>query len=330
MGSGTAIKAISTAELFAPVRAELAEVEMRLRGAIASQHASLTAATERLLNAGGKRIRPAICLMTASIFGADPDRSISLAAAIEMMHTATLVHDDLIDEALLRRGVPTLNADWPADAIVLAGDYLFARAAGLIAQTNDTRVVDLFARTLMTVVNGEIKQRFLDRGRLSRDDYDERIYAKTAAMFVLATEAAATLGKADPASLKALSEFGRQVGMAFQIVDDALDFIGAPDQIGKPVGSDLRQGVFTLPAIHYAQAHPDDPDMKALLNGHAQDPDTISRVVAAVRASGAVDEALKQARAFVAQSQIELARLPASPCVAALSAISCYIVERNL
>jgi geranylgeranyl pyrophosphate synthase len=316
-------------ELFAPVQDGLAAVEMRLRQSVESQHASLTAATERLLNAGGKRIRPAICLLTASIFGADPDRSISLAAAVEMMHTATLVHDDLIDGALLRRGVPTLNAGWPADAIVLAGDYLFARAASLIAQTNDTRVVDLFAKTLMTVVNGEIMQRFSGRGRISRDDYYERIYAKTAAMFVLATEAAATLGKADQTNLEALSKFGRQAGLAFQIVDDALDFIGAPDQIGKPVGSDLRQGLFTLPAIYYAEAHPDDPDVRALLGGDIRDPDTIPRVVAAVRASGAVDESLREARAFAARGQLALERLPSSPYAAALSAVSPYIVDRN-
>jgi len=328
--SGTAMRTITTAELFAPVQRELAAVEARLHQAVQDQHSSLTTATERLLNAGGKRIRPAICLMAARIFDANPDHSISLAAAVEMMHTATLVHDDLIDESALRRGVPTLNADWPADAIVLAGDYLFARAASLIAQTNHPHLIELFSQTLMIVVNGEIKERFSGKGCISRDDYYERIYAKTAAMFVLATEAAATLGEADQASLEALSEFGRQVGMAFQIADDALDFIGTPDQTGKPVGNDLRQGLFTLPAIYYAEAHPDDADMKALLNGNAGDPGTISRVIEAVRTSSAVNEALREARAFVARGQHVLERLPPSPYVAALSAVSQYIVARNL
>jgi len=328
--SGTAMTVMTTAELFAPVQRELAAVEARLHQAVQDQHSSLTAATERLLNAGGKRIRPAICLMTARIFDADPEHSISMAAAVEMMHTATLVHDDLIDDSALRRGVPTLNADWPADAIVLAGDYLFARAASLIAHTNHPRLIDLFARTLMTVVNGEIRQRFSGRGYISRDEYYERIYAKTAAMFVLATEAAATLGEADSSSLEALSEFGRAIGMAFQIVDDALDFVGTPDQIGKPVGSDLRQGLFTLPAIYFAEAHPDDADLKALLNGNAKDPGTISKVVEVVRTSSAVDETLREARAFVARSQLALERLSPSPYVAALSAVSRYIVDRNL
>ncbi len=319
-----------TTALFAPVQDGLAAVELRLRETIAGEHHALTAAIKRLLNAGGKRIRPAICLMAANIFGADPQKSVLLAAAVEMLHTATLVHDDLIDGALLRRGVPTLNTDWSADAIILAGDYMFARAAGLIAQTNHPRLIDLFTRTLMVIVNGEIKQRFSGGGCISRNDYYERIYAKTAAMFVLAAEAAAQLGEADQASLEALSEFGHHIGLAFQIVDDVLDFIGAPDQIGKPVGSDLRQGVFTLPAIHYVEAHPNDPDVKALCNGNAGDISTVQRVIAAVRASGAVDKALREARAMEVRAQLALEQLSPSPYKAALSAVSRYIVNRDL
>lgn len=317
-------------ELIAPVREGLAAVEMRLHKSVVSQHAAMTAATEHLLNAGGKRIRPAICLLVAGLVGADPERSVVLAAAIEMMHTATLVHDDLIDEALLRRNIPTLNADWRTDAVVLAGDYLFARAAGLIARTNNTHVVELFAKTLMVVVNGEIGQRFTSRSRIDRCDYYGRIYAKTAAMFVLSTEAAAVLGEADPASLEALREFGRQVGMAFQIVDDALDFVGTPEQIGKPVGSDLRQGLFTLPAIYYAETHPGDPDVEALFNGSAQDTGALQRVMTAVRASGAVGDALQEARALGARAQLALERLPPSPYLAALSELPRYIVDRDL
>lgn len=316
--------------LFASVQDGLAAVERRLRETVAGEHGALTAATERLLNAGGKRLRPAICLMAAGACGADAERAVSLAAAVEMVHTATLVHDDLIDAAGLRRGVPTLNANWPADAIVLAGDYMFARAAGLIARTRHPDVIDLFAQTLMTIVNGEIRQRFSGQGCVSRDDYYERIYAKTAAMFVLSTQAAALLGEAAPAAQQALREFGHRVGLAFQIVDDVLDFIGAPDQIGKPVGSDLRQGVFTLPAIYYVQAHPDDPDVKALCNGNAGDAGAVRRVIAAVRASGAVDQALQEARALEVRARLALERLAPSPYSAALSAVSRYIVARDL
>jgi geranylgeranyl pyrophosphate synthase len=325
---GHSLKTAST-ELFAPIQEELAAVEARLRETAQDQHDALTAATARLLSSGGKRIRPATSLLTASVFEADLDLSVSLAAAVEMLHTATLVHDDLIDGSLLRRGVPTLNATWSPDLAVLMGDYLFARAAGLVAQTNNLRIINLFANTLRVIVNGEVKQKF-SQGSVDLDDYYERIYAKTAAMFVLATRAAALLGQADEVSLEAISAFGRHVGLAFQIVDDVLDFVGSPDHVGKPVGNDLRQGLFTLPAIYYVQSHPHDPDMHALLNGSARDDDVVTRVVAAVCESDAIAAALQEARELVAQSQLALARLPDAPGVATLSALSHYIVNRDL
>jgi geranylgeranyl pyrophosphate synthase len=317
-----------SAGLFAPIQEGLAAVETRLGEVVQGQHEALTAATERLLSAGGKRIRPAICLMTAGIFDADPDHAVSLAAAVEMLHTATLVHDDLIDGALLRRGTPTLNVNWSPAAAVLTGDYLFARAANLVTRTHDVRVMNLFAKTLMVILNGEVRQQF-SQGRTNRDDYYERIYAKTAAMFVLATEAAAALAGADSTSIEALKAFGRQVGMAYQIVDDVLDFVGSPDQVGKPVGSDLRQGLFTLPALYYVQAHPGDPDVQALLNGCMGDADTVARVVAAVRDSGAVDAAKREAHEFVARGQLALAQVPDSVHTVALSAIADYVGRRS-
>lgn len=315
-------------ELFAPIQEELTAVEIRLRQVLEGQHDSLTAATERLLNAGGKRVRPALSLLTARIFGADVDRSVALAAAVEMLHTATLVHDDLIDGALLRRGAPTLNAEWSPSLTILTGDYLFARTACLVAETKDVRIMDLFARTLMTIVNGEINQNAA-KGYLSRDRYYERIYAKTAALFVLSAEAAALLGRAGRVALGAIREFGRTVGMAFQIVDDILDFVGTADQVGKPIGSDLQQGLFTLPAIRYVEAHPQDPDAQALLHGKAQDRDLISHVVAVVRKSGAIDEALQEAREFVTRGQRALVKLPESEYVTVLSELARFIVERD-
>jgi geranylgeranyl pyrophosphate synthase len=314
--------------LFSLVQEDLAAVEARLRQVVEGQHDSLTAATEHLLNAGGKRVRPALSLLTAHIFGADTDRSVSLAAAVEMLHTATLVHDDLIDGALLRRGAPTLNAEWSPNLTVLTGDYLFARTACLVAETDDVRVMMCFAKTLMAIVNGEIGQAF-SKGRIGRDAYYARIYAKTAALFALSTEAAALLGQADGATVETIRDFGCDVGMAFQIVDDVLDFVGSPDQVGKPIGSDLQQGLFTLPAICYVEAHPQDRDVQALPNGEASDRCLVSRVVAAVRESGAIDQAMQEAREFVARGHHALATLPASDYVAALSELARFIVERD-
>jgi geranylgeranyl pyrophosphate synthase len=211
--------------------------------------------------------------------------------------------------------------------VVLTGDYLFARAAHLGAQTNNVQVMELFAQTLMTIVDGEIGQIFSPQ-RISRDDYYQRIYAKTAALFILAAEAAAVLGDADPDSLAAAREYGRNVGLAFQIVDDILDFIGSPDQMGKPIGCDLRQGLVTLPTIYYLEAHPNDPDLSALLDKSTHNHDAvIPRVVEGVRESGAIEKAMQEARELVTQAQRALERLPASAYVMALSSLARYIVE---
>ncbi len=298
--------------------------------ALANQNPALTSALEHLLASGGKRVRPAVALLSAHLFGADPGRAVALAAAIEMLHTATLVHDDLIDGSLLRRGLPTLNAQWTPGATVLTGDFLFARAATLAAETDSVRVMDVFSRTLMIIVNGEINQMFVGRGQASRDGYFQRIYAKTASLFAVAAEAATILGAADEHTISAMRHFGHEVGMAFQIVDDILDFTGDEAVLGKPVGSDLRQGLYTLPLLIYLDHQPDDRDVAALLDGHSGDDERIERVVAAVRHSGAIPLALDEAKTYIDRAQVTLAAMPANTYRRALSDLAEYFVSRNV
>ena len=174
-------------------------------------HAELKTALDHLLSSGGKRIRPAVALLTGGMLGADPDRLITLAAAIELLHTATLVHDDLIDGSLLRRGNPTLNAHWTPAATVLTGDFIFARAAKLAAETDSVEVMRLFSETLSTIVNGEITQMFGGRNSVRREDYFKRIYAKTASMFELATAAAAVLSPLYDEVINAVQKYGHTV-----------------------------------------------------------------------------------------------------------------------
>ena len=315
---------------FELVRAGMAEVEAKLRHAPEGQHEALTGATEHLLASGGKRVRPGLALLVAQAFRAERARAVSLAGAVEMLHTATLVHDDLIDGSLLRRGIPTLNAQWTPAATVLTGDYLFARAAGLAAETGSVRVMDVFAQTLMALVNGEIRQMFISRGRASRDDYYRRIYAKTASMFALATEAGAVLGSAGEPAIAAMRDYGKEVGMAFQIVDDILDYVGEEGHVGKPVGNDLRQGLITLPALYFHEAHPHDPHMAAILDGQSGDPAQVAVVVNSIRLSGAVDQAMAEARQYIARAQAALAAMPACPEREALGALADYVVRRDL
>ncbi len=313
---------------FEPVRDELAAVETLLRQAPEERNELLNAATARLFAAGGKRLRPAITLLSAGITEANRERAIYVAASIEMMHTATLVHDDLIDEAQLRRGTPTLNSLSSPATTVLVGDYLFARAAGMAAQAQDIEIMNRFAHTLMVILNGEIAQS-LSRWVIDREEYEQRIYAKTAALFVLASQSAAILGLSEPEVSNALIEFGRTTGMAFQIVDDVLDYRGDEQVTGKPVGSDLRQGLFTLPAILYSENHPQDPHLELLLSGNDRGAETVRALIDSVRASGAIEGALNEARHYAARAQRFIERLPQSPYTAALYAIANAVIERT-
>lgn len=274
-------------------------------------------------------MRPAVALLTGHMLGADPDRLITLAAAIELLHTATLVHDDLIDGALLRRGIPTLNSRWTPAATVLTGDFIFARAAKLAAETDSVEVMRLFAETLTTVVNGEITQMFSARGEIRREDYYQRIYAKTASMFELATCAAAVLSPEPEQNLEAVRSYGFSIGMAFQIVDDVLDFIGEQSTVGKPVASDLRQGLITLPTLNYFESHPDDPDIELILNENHYDEARLSRLVDAIRDSEAIRDALVEAQQFIDRALEALLCLPATIERQALEDLAEYILRRR-
>ncbi len=293
-------------------------------------HPDLGVALEHLLSSGGKRVRPAVALLTGSMLGGDLDRLVTLGAAIELLHTATLVHDDLIDGSILRRGITTLNAQWMPAATVLTGDFIFARAAKLAAETNSIAVMHLFAETLATIVNGEITQLFSSRGLVSKDDYLQRIHAKTASMFELATAAAALLSPVDHVMVEDFRTFGYDIGMAFQIVDDVLDFTGEQATVGKPVGSDLRQGLITLPALYYFEADQNDPDLEWLISGSRSTDDRMERLINSIRSSGAIEQSLQQARHYVDCGLEILQKLPESEERMALEDLANYIVRRSL
>lgn len=292
-------------------------------------HTDLGAALDHLLTSGGKRVRPAVALLTGNMLGADPDRIVTLGAAIELLHTATLVHDDLIDGALLRRGIATLNARWSPAATVLTGDFVFAQAAKLAAETNSIPVMRLFAETLAIIVNGELTQMFSSHGIASKEDYYQRIYAKTASMFELATAASAMLSPVNDTVIAQMRRFGYQIGMAFQIVDDVLDFTGEQTTIGKPVASDLRQGLITLPALNYIELNPDDKEMRALLDGRFYSDERMNRLVNAIRESGAVEKSNEEARQYIECALETLEDQPDTQEKQALVDIARYIVYRD-
>jgi geranylgeranyl pyrophosphate synthase len=324
---------IATIAIFDLIKDDLRRVETRLHDVPLRSDSDLNLVAEaigHLLDAGGKRIRPALTLLTGRLYLCDPDKIISMAAAVEMLHTATLVHDDVVDGSLLRRGSPTLNARWSPGATILTGDYMFARAADLAAQTGNVRVMEVFARTLMTIVSGELRQLFGDATRRqTREDYFKRIYAKTASMFELATEAAGVLIGATENEILALRQYGHDLGIAFQIMDDVLDFISDESQMGKPVASDLRQGIVTLPVIDYLDAHPRDKRVDELLRSGQHSDELVLPIVADVRASGAVDRAVAEARDYVRAARQRLLQFPDGEARQSMLSVSDYVVARD-
>ncbi len=321
---------LATVNFFDPVQELMLRVEECMHSQADNHHPDLGAALDHLLSSGGKRVRPAVALLTGGMFGGDEERLVTLAASIEMLHTATLVHDDLIDGALLRRGIATLNAQWTPAATVLTGDFIFALAARMAAETDSMAVMRLFAQTLATIVNGEIVQMFSSRGVASRENYEQRIYAKTASMFELATAAAALLSPVDKMVVEQARAYGYAIGMAFQIMDDILDFTGEQATVGKPVASDLRQGLVTLPALYYLQSRPDDADMDCVLSEAYCNDAVMNRLVEAIRQSGAIEQAMDEARRYVQRGLDLLAGMPDNIERQALEELARYIVDRSL
>jgi geranylgeranyl pyrophosphate synthase len=322
---------LNTVTFFSSVQDQLKFIEQRIRDQAQDEHhPDLRSALEHLLAAGGKRVRPTLGLLIGNMLGAPEEKLIPLGASVELLHTATLVHDDLIDGALLRRGMPTLNARWSPAATVLTGDFLFARAAKLAAETDYLPLMKLFADTLATIVNGELTQMFSAQGTIQRENYYQRIYAKTASLFEMSALAAAMVGTEDEDIRDSMKIFGYEVGMAFQIVDDILDFTGDQSAVGKPIGSDLLNGLITLPAIYYAEANPRDMDVSSLPDGGWKDTARVQRLVDAIRQSPAIELAMDEARQAVFRALSTLEDTPISPEREALENLARFIVDRKL
>ncbi len=285
------------------VRDDLKRVEVLLREHYPGQHEAIGVAVDHLVDGGGKRMRPALVLLSAHLCGAELDQAVFAAAAVEMLHTATLIHDDLIDGALVRRGMETLNVQWSPSVTVLTGDYAFAYAAYLAARADNVRLMQRFSETLMVICNGEIQQMFNGRhGPPDRQEYEQRIYAKTASLLAMSTESGPILAGVDGSTTKALRVYGEQLGMAFQIVDDVLDFVADEETLGKPVGSDLRQGLITLPLLLFLQTEPEHPVVRqALRENHSSN--LVQEAVQIVAGSPAIEQALEIARHHASQAK---------------------------
>lgn len=336
--------AVDIGKVLQPIRPGLAQVEAKMKTVETSLFAPLAGAFIDLIGSGGKRLRPALALMAAQVreeMQGTPraPRVIALAASVEMLHTATLVHDDVIDGARLRRGAPTLNAVWNRGATVLAGNFMFARAANFSAETENPRVIRIFSDTLETIVKGELRQLAARHNfHQDKDEYYDRIFAKTASLFCAATEAAGVLAELDSREIQCLRDYGYHLGMAFQIVDDILDFTGDEETLGKPAGSDLAQGTLTLPFFYFLQQHPAPEQLiDQLEEGYAAaaagDPsaqnDVVAQVVGELRSSTAIHAARSEAIDFLNKARANLAGLPPSPYRHAMLELCDFVVQRT-
>ena len=242
---------IAWQEILDPIRADLEMVEHRYRSELVSNVPAVTAIGEYLQISGGKRLRPALLLIAAKLCGQTGPSAISLGAVMEMIHTATLVHDDVIDGADLRRGRPSTNSRWGNHTSVLAGDWLYMQAFKIALQERNFRVLDILIELTQLMVEGELIQwGMIGRLDVTVEEHLDLVYRKTACLFGACTRMGAVLAGRDERTEDLLAEFGTNLGMAFQLVDDLLDFTANEVVLGKPVGSDLREGKVTLPLIY--------------------------------------------------------------------------------
>lgn len=316
--------------LLEPIREELQVVEETLHLAAHGEHERLGEILNYLLDSGGKRIRPALVILASKFHDHDAARVLPLAAAVEMLHTATLVHDDLVDGSLLRRGSPTLNVELSAGVVILVGDYLFAWAADLAAATESVPVVDIFAKTLMTICRGEITHAFdRDGWRRTKEDYYHSTYSKTASLFAASAQSGALLSGAPDATIQALREYGCKLGMAFQIVDDILDLVGDEHVVGKPIGGDLRQGTVTLPILLFLEEHPQTDLLRSIFEQQDGREEKIRALVDMVRSSPAIAAAREEAQRFTVESKQAIEDLSPNPYRQVMLDLADFLLERR-
>ena len=313
-----------------PVAEELERVADELRRIIAAAFPVIAEVNEHLLRMKGKLFRPTLLLLASRAAGADEPRGVTLAAVVELIHLATLVHDDSVDHSVLRRGMPTINALFSHQVAVIMGDYLYSRAIIELVRLEDLEALRVFARVTNEMTVGEMRQlEAHDKLAYGEEQYDQLIRAKTASLLSGACEVGAL--RAPAPYREALARFGMRLGMAFQIADDLLDYTAPEAVTGKPSGLDLREHKVTLPLIAaLGDMAPDDRRLVAELMATPEPPDgVVTEVIRRVAAAGGLEYARRRALELAQQAEAELEMLPASPARDALRDSIAYAVERR-
>ncbi|HEY8838496.1 MAG TPA: polyprenyl synthetase family protein [Dehalococcoidia bacterium] len=321
---------MTTVSIYGPVADDLSRVDAALASVKQVEYEPLARMLAHVLGGEGKRLRPALALLAGKFGDYDLTSLVPLAASIELLHSATLVHDDVIDEAPLRRGRETSNGLFGNAASVMLGDFMFAHAADFIASTGSVRLVRLFSKTIMSIATGELQQDIsaFDYGKGIRD-YFGRIAGKTASLFGTACEGGAIASACPEPWIDALREYGFNLGMAFQIVDDILDYTGNQAIMGKPVGSDLLSGTLTLPALLLIERTEGENPVRRLFLARRNRQQRLAEVLEAVHSSGALRDAEAVARDFMNRGLEAIAPLSNGEAKTALIDLSEYVLTRT-
>ena len=315
--------------IYTPVQEGLERVEDKLRAVPDLGNPFLGRLLGHVFDTSGKRIRPAISLLAAGFHAHDPPTIETMAASVELLHIATLIHDDTVDDSDVRHGKATVGSLWGRKAAVLVGDYMFAASATLVCDTGNIRVIRRFSETIMELSSGQL-QEMAESYDVSqtKEQYLSRIYNKTASLFTTAGESGAILSGAPESVVDAAREYAYNVGMAFQIVDDILDFAGSEEEIGKPVGTDLSLGILTLPAIIAMERSPASNPIAELFQ-HPHDRSHLERSVDFIQSSSVIDESYAYAETYRGKALDALKSLPPNPSRDALEELAGYILSRR-
>lgn len=315
---------------------DLREVERAFRDHLKSDVPLIGEIGTYLLGSGGKRLRPLALLLSARTFGPlqgkSRERAILLASIVEFIHTATLLHDDVVDNAALRRGSASANAVWGNEASVLVGDFIFSKSFHLMVEDGDIRILRVLSNATTQMAEGEVAQLLhASDVDLSEEQYVAVVIGKTAILLAAACQSGAILGGAVPAAERALAEFGLKVGIAFQLMDDYLDYVSREVDLGKQVGKDLREGMITLPLLHALRrcTPAERARIAAVLEADEVADPEVHEVIDLVARYGGPAYTRQRAEGIVADAKRTLAELPPSPAREALAAVAEYVIERD-
>ncbi len=314
------------------VGADLERVEAEIRRELDSPVALIQEMGGYIAGAGGKRLRPMLLLLAARLAGYVGPRGVRLACVVELLHTATLIHDDVVDQAPLRRGRPSANAQWGDDASVLVGDHLYSKSFAMLVRDNDRAVMETLARSTVSMTEAEVFQLELKRtGVTTEADYLRIITQKTASFMSACSRIGALLGGVPARQVDALTQYGLDIGVAFQISDDSLDFVANQDRLGKAIGADLREGKRTLPLIAMlARATPAESErVKSLLKRHDLEAEEIDEIRRYVVDHEGVEYALAQAHEYARSAKAALAAFNPSEERETLALVADFVVDRD-